>query len=530
MKIFRSVLEELNSDGDYPALEDEAPDIQGEEIDFDNTQSLENFLSKIKFRDVHHEHPENERCEKLGGGKPLPRAESPLTDDAYSDEISLFLAIYGTYVFENIRQATNAKALKLKSEDILFRRYYPLSLADILEFFGILTIMSCEKNRENDDVRNFLRKWRNNPEFLDLQNYDLMPTSKFEFINFCLDIGEDKKVPKESNGRPILDLQHKFGPILNFFNEISEKVKMPDRNDALALDESLRGSYSKSNQLKMYMLLKPRKFGDKFFLLVDRQHFCYRIILQYPKQFSSFNGLNDLVQKIIPDRFKFLGFTLVCDNYFMTVSSLLKLQSQDTAVICTLRSNRLGKTLPPADLQQMTTHDKKNFQRQIRIKEAKTFTKKTANKTVHKYLQIQSYSDKKTSKPVLLGCTDPHLIQAGPGERNKNISKKLRENERPPLPAFYNSSMGFVDEYDRQITKYTLFLPVGRRPDRTAWTKKTCVFIVDMMIQNVYSFHREKFQDRNPDATHLPYRFRQNFQLNLGKAFLRKKFLKQVQF
>ena len=50
MKIFRSVLEELNSDGEDPALEDEAPDLEGEEIDFDNAQSLENFLSKLKFR------------------------------------------------------------------------------------------------------------------------------------------------------------------------------------------------------------------------------------------------------------------------------------------------------------------------------------------------------------------------------------------------------------------------------------------------------------------------------------------------
>ena len=142
---------------------------------------------------------------------------------------------------------------------------------------------------------------------------------------------------------------------------------------------------------------------------------------------------------------------------------------------------------------------------------------------MNKYLQIQSYSDKKTSKPVLFGCTDPHLVQAGPGETNKNITKKLKEKERPPLVHFYNSSMGFVDEYDRQVTKYTLSLPVGRRPDKTAWTKKTCIFIIDMMLQNVYSFHRSKFQDNNPQATCLPKRFRQNFQINLAKAFLRKK-------
>ena len=44
MKIFLSVLEEINSDG-------EDPDLQSEEIYLDNAKSLENFLSKFNFRD-----------------------------------------------------------------------------------------------------------------------------------------------------------------------------------------------------------------------------------------------------------------------------------------------------------------------------------------------------------------------------------------------------------------------------------------------------------------------------------------------
>ena len=51
MKIFLSFLEQLNSDGEDPAFKDEAPDLESWEIDFDNFQSLENFLSKLKFRD-----------------------------------------------------------------------------------------------------------------------------------------------------------------------------------------------------------------------------------------------------------------------------------------------------------------------------------------------------------------------------------------------------------------------------------------------------------------------------------------------
>ena len=54
MKIFRSVSEELNSNGEDPASEDEAPDLENEEVDSENDQSLENFLSKLKFRETFH--------------------------------------------------------------------------------------------------------------------------------------------------------------------------------------------------------------------------------------------------------------------------------------------------------------------------------------------------------------------------------------------------------------------------------------------------------------------------------------------
>ena len=126
MKIFRSVLAELNSDSEDENLNDEAPeldDLECEHTNFDNPRSLENFLSKLKFRDVHNEHSECERCKNLGGGKPLPETENPIPPDAYQNEVSLFLAINGTKPFEIICDSTNKKALKLKSEDTLLKRY-----------------------------------------------------------------------------------------------------------------------------------------------------------------------------------------------------------------------------------------------------------------------------------------------------------------------------------------------------------------------------------------------------------------------
>jgi len=51
MKIFLSILKEIDSDGEDPAFEDEDPDLESEEIYFDSAQTIENFLSNLKFRD-----------------------------------------------------------------------------------------------------------------------------------------------------------------------------------------------------------------------------------------------------------------------------------------------------------------------------------------------------------------------------------------------------------------------------------------------------------------------------------------------
>ena len=68
----------------------------------------------------------------------------------------VFFAMHGKKIFSDVLEPTNAKALKLKSGDIMFRRYYPLALSDIFEFFAHLVVFCCVKNRQNDDVRKFL--------------------------------------------------------------------------------------------------------------------------------------------------------------------------------------------------------------------------------------------------------------------------------------------------------------------------------------------------------------------------------------
>ena len=142
------------SDDDDSESEDEAPDI-GEEYEEEEDEEI--VLQASAWELVIDEKPTNERHRILGGSKSLPKAKN-LPQNSYDDPCSLFLAMYGDRFFHEVLDATNSKALKLKSHDIMFQRYYPLQLSDIFEFFAHLLVICCEKNRDNDDVRRFLSK------------------------------------------------------------------------------------------------------------------------------------------------------------------------------------------------------------------------------------------------------------------------------------------------------------------------------------------------------------------------------------
>ena len=256
---------------------DDAPDIeQILEPEGSSRFCPENNL----FKPVNTEYAGTNRNQILGGIRPLPPHKN-LDVKSFENPFQLWLDTYGDTFFRMVLEATNAKAEKLKSNKQFFDTYFPLTLEDIYEYFGHLIILGVEKHRQNIDLRKFFSRWQKCPEFLELENFETMARSKFEFIHCNLDIGPDIKVPKD--GQPqfeILDLAKKFRPVLDHFNEISPTLKTSDRNFPLCIDEQLRGSYSKSNSLKNFMPQKPCKFGDNFFLLTDSDRFCLQILLQ----------------------------------------------------------------------------------------------------------------------------------------------------------------------------------------------------------------------------------------------------------
>ena len=130
-----------NDENDEESGDDEAPEI-GEDFPEDGEQV--GTYENLAFEQVHHEHDSNLRNRVLGGSRPLPRAQT-LPEELYTDPYTLFSAMYGTKIFEEVLDATNAKAQKLKNGTVMYERYFPLNLSDILEFFAHLIVLSIGK-------------------------------------------------------------------------------------------------------------------------------------------------------------------------------------------------------------------------------------------------------------------------------------------------------------------------------------------------------------------------------------------------
>ena len=182
----------------------------------------------------------------------------------------------------------------------------------------------------------------------------------------------------------VLDLTKKFSPILQFFNRRNIEINKPDFSIPMSIDESLRSSKSKSCAIKYYMPAKPAKSGEKSFLLVDSELFCYKIIYQFPCQFSETDGsLLDLMQKIIPIEFQNCGLKVICDNYFVSMDVLLDYQKKNIALLGTVRSMRFQRFF-----------EKPIFNALLKIVGKKQFKRNTrAYEDSNKQIRLYFYSD-----------------------------------------------------------------------------------------------------------------------------------------
>ena len=417
-KIFRrenEILFSESDDSDYENSENDDSENEENPENDENEQTADPEVADLRFEKSETEHTFAGRPSKLRGAtNKLPRAE-PIPENAFSNERALMDHIYGLKFYFEVYLGTNEKAKKLVPNS----PFLPISVIDIIAFFGHLLILWAFKP-DSMEIAEFWIMCRNNPETFGLQDFVIFSRDKFNFINQHLDIGKTVKVPNAKNPNfLVIDLNKKLNPIIEHFNKKSLAVKTPALSKPLAVDESLRASHSRSCLLRQYMPAKPAKFGEKTFLLVDSDLFCLKLIFQFPKQFATYDGTVDsLMDNIVPEKLKNCGYTIIADNFFCTLRQVLKMQKESTAIIATMRSNRVKGRFSKATFSTLTKKPTKNkFERKITIFEAKT--------GANKYIQIQFYNDKVQKSPVIFICNDPFCFKVRQKIRVIKTSQKF---------------------------------------------------------------------------------------------------------
>ena len=504
----------FGEDSDFSDTEEDFEPEENEEIEIEESQETEDYealKSSLNFTPIHNEEPQR--------GRPASTSNSrtqilEISENTYENPLDLFNVMYGNKLISEIVTGTNEKIVKMNRTDSC---YYPVTESKIEELFGLLIIMNAYKS-ENEHMRDFLVRLRTYPESFGFQGYKIMTRNEFEFYYSHLDIGTSPKVPNESDplGRPIYDLRAKLQPIIDHFNSSNLKLKNPNPDSPLAIDETLRSSYSRSNILRQFMPNKPAKYGEKSFALADSDLFIHRLLFQFPRQFSETDGtLRDLMSKMVPKEFHGQNLTILCDNYFLTMDVLLDFQKKNIALLGTMRSNRVKRHFSGQIFDKLTKIPKKStFERNIRTYKTTTFPNKSLN--------VYFYTDKPSKKPVILTTNDPESIRRCPENDSKPVSRTLEAKEIPVPVKRYNKYMGAVDVIDRILKKYSTAQKVGHRADKTAYFKKTACYMFDVFFLNVFAFYRSHYYVKNPLARNLPRNYHRDFLLDIAKKFLKK--------
>ena len=389
----------------------------------------------------------------------MPRVHT-IPSHFYGEPKSLFLYLYRKVFFEHILLATNNR-LRIKVPDAEL-----ITMSELQQYFAVdhLAHPNFIKSA-HVEFNTWFSKLKEHAKLYCGKTLNLTLTrSRFYLIAKYLEVGINigmvdrkvkqgsKLVTKVKNGHPVKihNLNDKIDPLIDNLNKTWIKFKNPGPDRVFCLDESFRKTYSPLDQFMSYLPSKPDRYGQKYQALVDEDFYLHKLSFDHCKQFARWHGTKELVDFMIPDEYKFLGCTIVADNFYNTGESLLMLHSQGTSLLGTMRRNSTGKIMGHQMVQTLTKlASKKNFRRKIEIFEQKLNVETYGQS---QYIQLGFFHDKPGNKVVTMCTNDPRLFNS---PDQGHVSRYLGPTEKPEMIRFYNKNKCFVDEMDRQLSSYT---------------------------------------------------------------------------
>lgn len=419
----------------------------------------------------------NEQFIKFSGNTDLPteikKLYTPLEFFKYFfDDILLEKILYETIQF-SIEKNVN-KPLKI-------------SLDDLKKFIGILVMMSIinlpnSRSFWNETIGNNI-----------IQN--TMSVNKFEEIRKNLHFNDNNKMLPAEN--PEHDRLHKIRPLIT---HLQEKCKSIPLEENLSIDEQICPTKSRSF-LKMYMPLKPHKWGYKLFVLCGVSGFSYN--------FEVYTGLENNSEKRLPSEPNLgacanvvmrlsrcipenINHKLYFDNYYTTLAVMVELAKKNIHCLGTLRKNRIPGLLLPNENEMK--------------KKPRGFSAECLAGVDGIPITAIQWKDNKT---VSLLST---FVGKEPISEVQRFDKKLKKRipvECPKVVQVYNKHMGGVDLLDSIIGRYRIAMRSKK------WYFKLFYHFLDMSLVNAWLLYRRAYEN---EATIPLAKFRQEVAVALCQS------------
>ena len=417
-----------------------------------------------EFHRVTEQHAEQHNS-RFRGNVQLP-AIAPIPSQHFETPTKLILYLFQKSFFEPILESTNNRIReKVANPDDHF-----ISMTELLQYKALDHL--ANENFTKPTHMN-IKLWFKNINYLakpHIGKNDLdikLTIRRFDFISKHLDAGSkvltDKKIkqgsrwvtctkPNSTDPIKIYDLNHKVDPLINNLNKVFLRYKNSN-GKLLTLDESFRKSFSRMDRMRTFMPNKPSKFGQKYQSLCDDEAYVHFVQFDHSGQFRNWDGMSGLLDTMVPEKYKMKGFTVCCDNYYLTYENLKMLHNQGVSAFGTFRKLRIGKVMGQNLVKTLTKRVKKrDFVRKFDLFQTKL------NPQVHgsdQYIEFAFFWDK-LEKVVCFGSNDPRLFNS---DLNPHKSKILEGNEKPNMVHVYNGSKFHVDQLDKMMTEYTCVRP-----------------------------------------------------------------------
>jgi hypothetical protein len=250
--------------------------------------------------------------------------KDPLVD--YKCPLDFFLLFWLVDMLRTVVQMTNLYAMAVQ-DDYSTRgghRWYRLTIAELLLFFGILMLMVLKKllsvhlhwSRKHTDL------------FQSPVIRSAMSWNRFEDVLKYIHLVDNKKVCVDKSD-PNYSKIAKTAWLIDDHNKLYSKFWNPEKN--LCIDEMMVRYTGKYAPIQQYLKEKPMQYGLKIWCLANN---CSK----YVQKIDIYCGAIESKQEGLGGR----GHIITCDNFFTSLDLFWQLLEDGIYAIDTCRTNGKG--------------------------------------------------------------------------------------------------------------------------------------------------------------------------------------------